>query len=282
MVLGIRIQTKAGIPIYNKSWSSERLIGFETEDQTLQAGFMTAILSFAKSMQNKIGFIRFYPENDSIDERDHHLPGLDAMISIRDEIVFIVFLEPYIFKNHFELKIDWIYENVVKKYDKQIDLSEKIRFTPEDEIFIEDILFDKKAFEFINKKRKKIEKIIRKTLIKQFPHENILGFAICSFDNTILLTYLIEKDELEIYLNKMGLITKIKEWECQYKPIWIPDREPVLVSVINSAMQVPVIPTIKQDNLKIPYYYYLISDQNALLGPLKEKILYYINPFFLE
>ncbi|MHA1253551.1 MAG: hypothetical protein ACTSRP_26490, partial [Candidatus Helarchaeota archaeon] len=63
---------------------------------------------------------------------------------------------------------------------------------------------------------------------------------------------------------------------------WIPNKDPVLVSVINSAMQVPIIPEIDSSNLKIPYYYYLISDQDALLGPLTEKLLFYINPFFLE
>ncbi len=279
--LGLRIQTKAGIPIYNKNWSEKKLKGFESEDQTLQAGFMTAILSFAKSLQNKIGFIRFYPEKENPDENINQY-GIDALISLREDIVFIVFLEPYIFKNYFELKLDWIYNFIIKKYLNKIEAGAKIEFSLEEETFIENVLFDKVAKEYINKKRKKIEKIINKLIIKKFSHEKIFGLAICSFDNTILYTHLIEKEDLEQYLNNMGLITKIKEWECQYKPIWIPNKDPVLVSVINSAMQVPIKQDIPRNDLKIPYFYYIVSDQDALLGPLTENILQYLNPFFLE
>ena len=281
-VLGIRIQTRSGLPIYIKNWSEEKLKGFGEQDQTLQAGFMTAILSFAESMHNKIGFIRFYPDTNDNELVQEKIYGIDALIAIRNEIIFIVFLEPYIFKQKFELKIDWIYEHVIDKYLSKIETGEKINFTTEEEEFIENILFDKMAREFINKIKKKLEKTIKKSIIKQFPHENIFGLAICSFDNSILFTYLISKEELEEYLNNMGLLTEIKEWKCQYKPIWIPNKDPVLVSVINSAMQVPIIPEIDSSNLKIPYYYYLVSDQDALLGPLTEKLLFYINPFFLE
>lgn len=285
-ILGLRIITSAGIPIFNKAWSG-KLAGFESEDQSLQAGFMTAILSFAKSMRHEVGFIRFY----SLEENEEKLPdidlermyyGIDASISLRDdEILFILFLKPYIFKSAIELKIGWIYENIIKKYKQKIEKGEKVKFSDEENKYIEDILFDRRAREYISKKKKKIRKIIKKEIIKEFPHERILGLAICSFDNSILCTQGIELEELEMYLNNMGLLTRIKEWECQYKPIWIPSREPVLVSVINSAMQVPILPDI-DNNSKVPYYYYLITDQDALLGPLTEKILDKINRVFLE
>jgi hypothetical protein len=285
-ILGLRIISSSGIPIFNKVWS-EKLAGFESEDQSLQAGFMTAILSFAKSMRHEVGFIRFYSleENEekstNIDlERMYY--GIDALISLRDdEILFILFLEPYIFKSAIELKIGWIYEYIIKKYKHNIKKGENLKFSDEENKNIEDILFDRRAREYISKKKKKIKKIIKKDIIKEFPHEKILGFAICSFDNSILCTQGIELEELEMYLNNMGLLTKIKEWECQYKPIWIPDREPVLVSVINSAMQVPVLSSIDNDS-KVPYFYYLVTDQDALLGPLTEKILGKINNFFLD
>ncbi|MBD3230334.1 MAG: hypothetical protein GF329_19300 [Candidatus Lokiarchaeota archaeon] len=282
-ILGIRIITSSGLPIYKQVWS-EKIVGFESKDQTLQAGFMTAILTFAKEMKHHVGFIRFYPEKDD-DENECQLSyGIDALISLRENIVFILFLEPYIFKNRVELKIDWLYDIIIKKYHDQIEKGEKIKFTEEEEKKIRTILFDNEARKYIDKKSKKLKKIIKKKIHKQFPHENILGIAICSFDNSILYTYLIEDEELEIYLNNMGLITRIKEWECQYKPIWlpIPNKEPVLVSVINSAMQVPIISEIDRESLKVPYFYYLVSDQDALLGPLSESLLQGINPFFLE
>ncbi|TFF89364.1 MAG: hypothetical protein EU549_00840 [Promethearchaeota archaeon] len=282
-ILGIRIITSSGLPIYKQVWS-EKIAGFESKDQTLQAGFMTAILNFAKEMKHHVGFIRFYSENDN-DEKEFQLSyGIDALVSLRENIVFILFLEPYIFKNRVELKIDWIYDLIIKNYNDQINKGEKIKFTEEEEEKIRNILFDNKARRYINKRSKKLKKIIKKKIHKQFSHENILGIAICSFDNSILYTYLIEIEDLEDYLNNMGLITRIKEWECQYKPIWlpIPDKDPVLVSVINSAMQVPIIPGIDNENLKIPYFYYLVSDQDALLGPLTESLLQGINPFFLE
>ena len=46
-------------------------------------------------------------------------------------------------------------------------------------------------------------------------------------------------------------------------------------------MQVPIIPNINKDELKIPYFYYIVSGQDALLGPLTEKLLHYMNPIFL-
>ena len=280
-ILGIRIQTKNGLPIYTETWS-EKLEGFESADQMLQAGFMTAILSFAKNLKNKVGFIRFLPEQDEDSEHLHQSYGIDAMISLRKEIIFILFLEPYIFKKHIELKIDWIYEMIVKNYENQIEKGERIEFTNQEEKLIENILFDSLGRKFINKRRKKIEKKINKLLIKKFSHENIRGIAICSFDNSILFSYLIDEKELQIYLNNMGLITKIKEWDTQYKPIWLTNKSPILVSVVNSAMKVPIIPDIDKSKLRIPYFYYLISDQDASLGPLTEKLLFTLNHFFLE
>ena len=180
-ILGIQVITKAGIPIFNKTWS-DRIKNFTSEDQTLIAGFMTAILSFAKSLQNKIGFIRFFPETDSLNNENYLSSyGIDASIYIKNDFVFILFIEPYIFKKQLELKIDWIYHLIFKKYEKLLTNGKKIKYSESDLVILENILYDSLAREFINKNKKLIDKIIHSNIIKKFPHEKIYGIAICSF-----------------------------------------------------------------------------------------------------
>jgi len=281
-ILGLVIQRTNGIPIISKTWT-DKLLSFNQMDSMLIAGFMSAITSFANSFEQNIDFIQLSPKNDPDSN------GISAVLNYFSEVMLICFTEPYLFLNKVNMKLRLIYENLIEGKLKNLISGNVFTLTKEDEAFVERILFDIDAKELIESKK---DQIISALIEIEKSYEDIRGFSINSFDNSILFTYGIEMQSLTNLLCNMGRGGDVKDWEVQYKPVWI-EKNPILVSYTNSAVKIPVSwmlgkkgePNQGENNLyygEVPLYYYVITDPDCSIGPILEKLNSTLHPLLLE
>lgn len=286
-ILGLAIQRTNGIPIFVKIWTDKyKLQSYTKTDAMLTAGFMSAITSFAESFDQNINFIHLSPKNDP------ESTGLSAVVNYFSDVMLICFAEPYLFLDKVNLKLRWIYQNLIEKKLESLTAGNVFTLTPEEEMYIEDILFDKVARMLIEEKKGKIISVLEE-LEKNFAQENIQGFSINSFDNSIIFTYGIEMQTLQNSLCNMGKGGGVIEWQVQYKPVWIEGKNPILISYTNSAVKIPVNKIIgeffKGDSEKkelyygeVPLYYYIITDMDCSIGPIMEKLNTTLHPILVE
>ncbi|MHA1266214.1 MAG: hypothetical protein ACTSRS_13360 [Candidatus Helarchaeota archaeon] len=279
-ILGLAIQRNDGIPIVSKTWT-EVLSSFNQMDSMLTAGFMSAITAFANSFEQNIDFIQFSPKK--LPESN----GISAVLKQIDEIIMICFTEPYLFLDKVTLKLTWIYEFLIEKKLSMLQQGNVFSLSEEEEMFMEDILFDKAARILIEEKKDQIIEVFDE-IGKYFYHDEIQGFSINSFDNSIIFTYLIDEQLLSNYLCNMGKGGRVKEWEIQYKPVWL-GNNPVLVSYTNSAVKISVSKIVglesdqpSSSDSEVPLYYYIITDVDCSIGPIIEKINTSLHPILMD
>lgn len=279
-ILGLKIQRANGIPIVSKTWT-DKLSSFDKLDSMLTAGFMSAITSFADSFEQNIDFIQFSPKYDP------NSNGISAVLKYFEEIMIICFTEPYLFLDKVNLKLQWIYKNLFEKKLHDLAAGNVITLTDEEEAYIEGLLFDQSAKKLIEDKKEQIITALE-DIENYFYQEEIRGISINSFDNSIIYTYLIEEQKLKDYLCNMGRGGRVRDWEIQYKPVWL-ERDPVLVSYTNSAVKIP-ISNLFRENLEgtnlffeeVPLYYYIITDTDCSIGPIIEKINRTLHPILVD
>ncbi|MHA1651273.1 MAG: hypothetical protein ACTSYB_13855 [Candidatus Helarchaeota archaeon] len=283
-ILGLSIQRTNGIPIMLKTWT-DKLSSFGEIDSMLTAGFMSAITSFADSFEQNIDFIQLSPKNDP------DTNGISAVLHYFSDVMVICFAEPYLFLDKVKLKLQWIYENLIEKKLQQLSPTNVFTLTGEEEMYIEDILFDKVARLLIEEKKEEIIDTFL-NIEKYFYQEEIMGFSINSFDNSIIFEYKIEHQELQNLLCNMGRGGRVKDWEVQYKPVWI-GKSPILVSYTNSAVKIPVAEIIGRSDSEesketpldlgeVPLYYYIITDIDCSIGPIMEKLNTLLHPILVD
>jgi hypothetical protein len=283
-ILGLVIQRTNGIPIISKTWT-DKLLSFDRTDSMLIAGFMSAITSFANSFEQNIDFIQLSPKSDPGSN------GISAVLNYFSEVMLICFTEPYLFLNKVNLKLQLIYKYLIEGRLKDLAAGNVFTLAKDEEAFIERILFDTDAKTLIEKKKNKIISVFNQ--IEEAYSGDVRGFSINSFDNSILFSYGIELPELQNLLCHMGKGGDVKDWEVQYKPVWI-DKSPILVSYTNSAVKIPVSQMLgksktaqnqEEDQLyygEVPLYYYIITEADCSIGPIMEKLNAMLHPLLTD
>lgn len=288
-ILGLTIQQTNGIPIVSKTWTDDQvapiLSTYNEIDPMLTAGFMSAITSFADSFDQNIDFIQLSPKK--IPDSN----GISAIVNYFSEVMMICFAEPYLFLDKVSVKLKWVYENVIEQKLSSLSAGNVFKLTPKEEMYIEDILFDKVARVLIEERKDQIISALE-DIEKYFSQEDIQGFSINSFDNSIIFTYRMNEQELGNLLCNMGKGGYVKDWEVQYKPVWI-EKNPVLVSYTNSAVKIQVSDILVKEKGAnqeegqpsfgdVPLYYYIITDTDCSIGPIMEKINTTLHPIFVD
>ena len=287
-ILGLAVQRTNGIPIILKTWT-DKLLSFNQIDPMLIAGFMSAITSFANSFEQNIDFIQLSPKALPMDDLNNN--GVRAVLNYFSEVMLICFTEPYLFLNKVNLKLELIYKHLLEVKLGDLSAGNMFTLTNEEEAFIERILFDKDAKNLIERKKDQIIPVFNE--IKKAYPEDLRGFSINSFDNSILFAYDIEIPVLQDLLCHMGKGGDMKDWEVQYKPVWI-DRNPILISYTNSAVKIPVSQMLgkkkkdlnsEEDHLyygEVPLYYYIITEADCSIGPIMEKLNATLHPLLMD
>lgn len=283
-ILGLVVQRTNGIPIISKTWT-DKLLSFDRTDSMLIAGFMSAITSFANSFEQNIDFIQLSPKTEPNNN------GISAVLNYFAEVMLICFTEPYLFLNKVNLKLQLLYKHLIEGRLGSLAAGNVFTLTPDEERFIERILFDLDAKSLIEKKKKQIISVFNE--IVDFYPGDIRGFSINSFDNSILFVYGIELQDLQNLLCHMGKGGDVKDWEVQYKPVWI-NSNPILVSYTNSAVKIPVSQLLGQNKDaqnpgkeqlyygEVPLYYYAITEPDCSIGPIMEKLNTTLHPLLMD
>lgn len=276
-ILGISIQSNTGIPLILDSWS-EKLAAFREGEGTpiLICGFLSALSSFAKSYRQKISYIRLNP----VDFNDPY--GIDGVYSFIGEYMVLCFTDPFQFHKMVDLKIQWIYSKVLTKYEQMIKTGRVPTLTEEEHLFIEKVLMDSVAADIISRKKEQLRVAVDYIKEKEFPGD-IYGCAITSFDNSILFNHVMERIEIEAYLNSIGSKgSSLQDSEILHNYVTFPGLEPRLVVMTNPGVKIPIADIIEEPGEgAVPLYYYLITDANCSIGPIVESLVQKFNAVLL-
>lgn len=278
-ILGIAIQSTTGIPLYLETWS-EKLRGFREGSPILISGFLAAVSSFANNFKQSISYIRLHPQDYAED-----IFGLDAIYSfVGNSYMVLLFTDPYQFHEVVKFKIDWLYGRVLAQYEEGIRIGKVPHLLDEELKFIQDILQDTVAWNIIYDKKEQLDLACESIIQEEYP-EDVAGIFITSFDNTILYSYGIGRDEVEIYLNNIGSRGHgLEDGEILHNYVSLPGLEPKLVIMANPGVKLQ-ISDILGDGLVgqggVPYYYYMITDTNCAIGPIVESLIEKFNSILI-
>jgi hypothetical protein len=271
-ILGIAIQSTTGIPIYLQTWS-DKLRGFREGSPILISGFLSAVSSFANNFKQNISFIRLNP-NDIDDPF-----GVNAVYSFIGTYMILVFVDPYQFRDMVQYKIDWLYMKVFAKYEEDIRLGRVPQLTEAEHKYIHDVLQDDVTWNRVYSKKDEIDVVCGQLMEEEFP-DDVYGVFITSFDNSILYTYGIDREEVEIYMNNMSQGHGLEDGEVLHNYVSLPGLEPRLMVMTNPGLKVE-ISDILGDALVgqggVPYYYYMVTDANCAIGPIVESLSVKLN-----
>ena len=277
-ILGIAVQSTTGIPLYLETWS-EKLSGFREGSPILISGFLAAVSSFANNFKQNISYIRLHPQDYQGD-----IFGIYAVYSFIGAYMILIFADPFQFHEMVSNKIAWLYGKVLAQYEEGIRIGKVPHLSDEEHQFIHDILQDTVAWNMINDKKEQLNVAAEQIIQKDYP-EDVFGIIITSFDNSILYTYGLEREEVEIYLNNIGSRGHgLEDGEIMHNYISLPGLEPRLVVMTNPGVKVQ-ISDILEDGLVgqggVPYYYYLITDANCAIGPIVVALIEKFNSILI-
>lgn len=266
-ILGIAIQSNTGIPLYLQTWS-EKLTGFTEGNPILISGFLSAVSSFANNFKQKISYIRLFPS-------EHDDPfGVNAVYSFIGAYMILCFVDPYQFREMVNFKLDWIYSKVLSRYEDMIRVGKVPQLSDEELQFIQDILQDTVCWNKVDKKKNKLRIACNEIIKAEFPGE-VYGINITSFDNSILFSHGVDREEVEIYLNNMARGHGLEDGEMLHNYVTLPGLEPRLLVMKNPGIRTKIsdiLRDVKADQGGLPFYYYLITDVNCAIEPIVESL----------
>ncbi|MHA1267047.1 MAG: hypothetical protein ACTSRS_17545 [Candidatus Helarchaeota archaeon] len=276
-ILGIAIQSTTGIPLYLQTWS-EKLSGFQEGSPILISGFLSAVSSFANNFKQNISFIRLSPS-------DYDDPfGIDAVYSFIGAYMILVFMDPYQFREKVQYKIDWLYAKVFAKYEEGIRLGRVPQLNEAEHNFIHDVLQDTVAWNTIYAKKDEIDVVCDHLMEIEFP-DDVYGVFVTSFDNSILYTYGIDREEVEIYMNNIGSRGHgLEDGEVLHNYVSLPGLEPRLMLMTNPGIKIEIADILGDDLVGqggVPFYYYMVADANCAIGPIVESLTVKLNAILL-
>jgi len=276
-ILGLLIQTKIGLPIYFEIWS-EKIRVLKSTDTELVSGFFSALLMFSDSMNKKIGYIRLL-------DGPMEIYGVDTVFIEIGSFLMMCFVDSYQFHELTKMKLNWIYTLILKKYESDMKSGAALKLNDTELILIEDILRDHFHKSIIFKNKNQLNLLIDELISDEL--NKIYGISINSFDNSILYSFGIEYDSLELFLNNVGQkASLIKEHEILFTYVSIPDFIPVLVVIVNPALNFPIDHSISEILVgdkklsELPVYLSIIMDVSSDVNTCVETILEKILPLF--
>lgn len=276
-ILGIAIQSTTGIPLYLQTWS-DKLSGFREGSPILISGFLSAVSSFANNFKQNIDFIRLHP----MDVADPF--GVDAVYSFIGTYMILCFVDPFQFHEIVKFKIDWIYNKILFRYEEMIRIGKVPQLEDPELNYINDILQDNVVWDKIYRKKEELDSACERLIDEEFP-DDVYGVFITSFDNSILYSFGIDREEVEIYINNIGSRGHgLEDGEVLHNYVSLPGMEPRLMIMTNPGLKI-LISEILGDNSHgdggVPFYYYLITDANCAIGPIVESLTVKLNTILI-
>lgn len=267
-VLGLLIQTKAGMPIYFLTWS-EKVEKLKKIDTELVSGFFSALFSFTDSFHKTLAYLRLL-------DSPMEIFGVDVVCSEMKDYLILAFVDSYQFHELVKYKIKWIYNLILRKYEEDVSNNITIKLTPEEEVLIEDILRDHYQKSVIQNMKNQLNLFIDELISSQSDDDHrVYGISINSFDNSILYSYGVEYSTFELFLNNLGQKgSLIGDNEILYTYVSIPDFLPVLVAQVNPVVKFQIGDIIREmAEGELPIYYTIIINPESNVSETVERVI---------
>ncbi|MBD3352586.1 MAG: hypothetical protein GF364_13945 [Candidatus Lokiarchaeota archaeon] len=248
--------------------STDYVEGFE-----LFAGLISALSEFSRLLGQKLELLKFKdqkkrPLNRNEDNsrliRNPIYPveiptGADAIINCQNER----FLDPVAV----EVKINIIFYNILLS---KLPLGPDKLITEDEEIFIVDIIDDRKAKERLKPLKKDLKKEVHNILV-DYEKYGIIGLAITSFDYSPIAIYNIQKFDLFKLLRDIGRLPRVHSFNWKHRTGFI-EKKPRHLYIVNSGIGVVI------DDVFMPYYYLLVCKPESYLAEIPRQIYERLNP----
>lgn len=219
----------------------------------LNAGLVSALYEFARSIDKKIEKLEFKPSEK----------GASNQTNYKGDVLITTQTEPYLLHKSVREKIKLIYNSVISP---KIPLDSALEILQNEEDKILDILIDLEARNRIKKHKKEINQLANDFLTEMNSY-GLHSICITCFDLSPIAVFgkKYSLNDVEVILRKIGVIPEISPLEWIYRQSYISDEQ-IWVYVIKSG----VGPTIH--GLFESYYYLLFADPQSYLGEFPGKL----------
>jgi hypothetical protein len=219
----------------------------------LNAGLVSALYEFARSINKKIENLEFKPSKK----------GVLTKTNYKGDVLITTQTEPYLLHKSVKEKIKLIYNKVISP---KIPLDSALEILQNEEDKILDILTDSEARNRIKKHKKEINQLANEFLTEMNSY-GLHGICITCFDLSPITVFgkKYSLNDVEAILRTIGVIPEISPLEWIYRQSNISDEQ-IWVYVIKSG----VGPTIH--GLFEPYFYLLFADPQSYLGEFPGKL----------
>ena len=219
----------------------------------LNAGLVSALYEFARSIDKKIEIIEFEPRKK----------GTLNKTNYNGDVLITTQTEPFLLHKSVREKIKLIYNSVISP---KVPLDSALEIIQNEEDKILDILTDSEARSRINKHKKKINQLANNFLTEMNSY-GLHGICITCFDLSPITVFgkKYSLNDVEAILRKIGVMPEISPLEWIYRQSYIAEEQ-IWVYVIKSG----VGPTIH--GLIEPYFYLLFADPQSYLGEFPGKL----------
>ena len=219
----------------------------------LNAGLISALYEFARSIDKKIEKLEFKPSKK----------GASNKINYKGDVLITTQTEPYLLHKSVSEKIKLIYNSMISP---KIPLDSALEILQNEEDKILDILTDSEARNRIKKHKKEINQLANDFLTEMNSY-GLHGICITCFDLSPITVFgkKYSLNDVDAILRKIGIIPEISPLEWIYRQSYI-SAEQIWVYVIKSG----VGPTIH--GLFEPYFYLLFADPQSYLGEFPGKL----------
>ena len=219
----------------------------------LNAGLVSALYEFARSIDKKIEKLEFKPSEKGASNKPNY----------KGDVLITTQTEPYLLHKSVREKIKLIYNSVISP---KIPLDSALEILQNEEDKILDILTDSEARNRIKKHKKEINQLANDFLTEMNSY-GLHGICITCFDLSPITVFgkKYSLNDVEVILRKIGVIPEISPLEWIYRQSYISDEQ-IWVYVIKSG----VGPTIH--GLFEPYFYLLFADPQSYLGEFPGKL----------
>ncbi len=219
----------------------------------LNAGLVSALYEFARSIDKKIEKLEFKPSKK----------GNLNKANYKGDVLITTQTEPYLLHKSVREKIKLIYNSVISP---KIPLDSALKILQNEEDKILDILKDSEARNRMEKHKKKINQLANDFLTEMNSY-GLHGICITCFDLSPITVFgkKYSLNDVDAILRKVGVIPEISPLEWIYRQSYI-SGEQIWVYLIKSG----VGPTIH--GLFEPYFYLLFADPQSYLGEFPGKL----------
>ncbi len=248
--------SKGGIPLYRDFWTEQ--MSPITSSSVLVAGFLNALSNFATQFNWEAQKILFKPIKTS------DKMNFEVIFEEKGEFDIILFVDSFHLRNKLRVKIDDIYEAVLKKYEPKIQNIDEI--DESDALQIRKTLMNYKEKDLIMQKLIALEELGERFIL----------------DYDIKSVFLRTDDGDLLWYNSRGL--KKQAIEFLLRKIQTQEEETIGTEGIRWTMTLDRegIPAIICEVPKSPFLYGFVAEETTSLGPVSDDLTFQLDRILKE